>query len=137
MVVKGEEKKEDADSKLIFCIDLSGSMSSTVEVPGKIEFKHGLTEEEYKMLKDFIEPGAEMHQQLPHQNYNTTWISRKQCVVAAIEKQLQEMKASNPNKKVGLITYNNEVLLIGDGLKVPETIAGDKLNSFDVKNLWK
>ena len=44
---------------MVFCIDNSGSMSSTSEVKGKINFKHGLSQEEYDMLKQFIEPGDE------------------------------------------------------------------------------
>jgi hypothetical protein len=43
-------------------------------------------------------------------------VSRKQCVIAAIESQLEEMKKKNPNRKVGVITFNNEVLVIGDSL---------------------
>lgn len=34
-------------------------MSTTSEVKGKKNLKHGLSAEEYEMLKQFIEPGAE------------------------------------------------------------------------------
>ena len=44
-------KVEDTDSSIIFCIDTSGSMSSTVEIKGKANFKHGISSEEYEMLK--------------------------------------------------------------------------------------
>lgn len=116
------------------CVDNSGSMSITTEVKGqKMNLKHGLTEDEYKMLKDFIEPGAEKHQYLPTQKKNSSWVSRKQCVLAAIENQLNEMKNTHPNRKVGLITFNNDVALIGDGKGEPKFIAGDKLYKFNVK----
>jgi len=41
----------------VFCVDNSGSMSATVEVEGKMKFKHGISKEEYEMLKQFLEPG--------------------------------------------------------------------------------
>lgn len=36
-----------------------------------------------------------------------------------------------PNRKVGLVTFNGEVTVIGDGTKAPQTITGDKLNDYD------
>lgn len=50
---------KNEDNAIVFCIDNSGSMSTTTEVEGKINLKHGLTEEEYEMFKQFIESGAE------------------------------------------------------------------------------
>lgn len=35
------------------------------------------------------------------------------------------------NRKVGVVTFNNEVTVIGDGAKNPQVITGDKLNDFD------
>jgi hypothetical protein len=35
------------------------------------------------------------------------------------------------DRKVGLVTFNNEVTIIGDGTSVPQTIAGDKLYDYD------
>lgn len=52
-------QNEYCDSSIIFCIDTSGSMSSTVEIKGIVNFKHGISAEEYEMLKQFIEPGDE------------------------------------------------------------------------------
>lgn len=47
------KKSESAeDYSIIFCIDNSGSMSVTTEVKGqKLNLKHGITAEEYEMLK--------------------------------------------------------------------------------------
>lgn len=42
---------EDAENSIVFCIDNSGSMSTTVEIKGKVNFKHGISNEEYEMLK--------------------------------------------------------------------------------------
>jgi hypothetical protein len=59
---------------------------------------------------------------------NTTHVSRKQCVLAAIETQIEEMKQTHPNKVVGIITFNDEVVILGDGCSQPMTIAGDRLS---------
>jgi len=45
------------------------------------------------------------------------------------------MKKLNPNRKVGLVTFNNDVVMIGDGMADPIFIAGDRLNKFDVDYL--
>ena len=42
------------------------------------------------------------------------------------------MKKLNPNRKVGLVTFNNDVVMIGDGMADPIFIAGDRLNKFEV-----
>lgn len=66
---------------------------------------------------------------MPGWSQNSTWISRKQCVMAAIENQLSEFKKSHPNKKIGLVVFNDEVIVVGDSSKDPLVIAGDKLNN--------
>ena len=44
------------------------------------------------------------------------------------------MKISKPNSLVGIVTFNNEVTIIGDGTTDPIIIAGDKLDSYnDIK----
>lgn len=40
-------------------------------------------------------------------NKNKTFISRKQCVLSAIESQIKELKKSDPFKKIGFITFNS------------------------------
>lgn len=60
-----------------------------------------------------------------------TYVSRLECVQAAIEAQIQELKKNKPNVKVGLVTFNNEVKVLGDGSCAEETIAGDRLDDFE------
>ncbi len=60
-----------------------------------------------------------------------TYVSRLQCVQSAIDSQLENMKKNNPDRKIGLVTFNNEVTIIGDGIKPPVTVAGDKLFDHD------
>lgn len=68
---------------------------------------------------------------MPGKNKNVTHVSRKQCVLAAIEQQIAELKKNNPNKVIGLVTFNNEVVVFGDGTVPPVTIAGDRLFKVD------
>jgi len=35
------------------------------------------------------------------------------------------------NRKVGVVTFNNEVTVMGDGTKNPYIITGDRLNDYD------
>ncbi len=43
------------------------------------------------------------------------------------------MKINNPNRKVGLVIFDSEVTIIGDGKrKEPLILAGDKLNNKEV-----
>ena len=114
---------------MIFCIDTSGSMNTTSEVAGKVDLKFGLSKEEIEMLKQFMEPGDEAQFNfLPGaQNQNKTFISRKQCILSAIENQLQEIKKTDPHKRIGFVTFNNEVTVIGDKNTPTVNIVGDKL----------
>ena len=61
------------------------------------------------MLKQFMEPGDEAQfNYLPGaQNHNKTFISRKQCILSAIESQLTDIKATYPYKKIGFVTFGN------------------------------
>ena len=61
---------------------------------------------------------------------STVYISRMQCVQAAIESQISDLQSSNPECKVGLVTFNREVTIIGDGAS-ELSIVGDKLNSYE------
>jgi len=118
------ENKEDCNT-ILFLIDISGSMCVTTEVEGKIELKGAFNAESLN-----IDTGGE-NQWMPNQKRNVTYISRLQCVQASIEKQIQILAKNNPNKKVGIITFNHEVTVIGDGTINPINIGGDKLENFE------
>jgi hypothetical protein len=42
-----------------------------------------------------------------------------------------DMATGAGSRRVGVVTFNGEVTIIGDGTKDPVTIAGDKLQNFD------
>ena len=54
-----------------------------------------------------------------------------QCVQSAIDSQLSDMKKNYPERKIGLVTFNNEVTVIGDATKEPVIVTGDKLHNYD------
>lgn len=60
-----------------------------------------------------------------------TYVSRMQCVQAAVQTQIEQMQNGAKERKVGVVTFNNEVNILGDGTKDPQTITGDKLSNFD------
>eukprot|EP00347_Sterkiella_histriomuscorum_P012379 403368807 len=114
------------DVSVIFCIDISGSMCVTQKIVGK----HSIKGDKSVALKDLMKFSDGSDQRLEGEA-NVTYISRLQCVQAAIDAQLTEMSQGAPNRKVGLVTFNGEVTLIGDATKAPQTIAGDKLFDYD------
>lgn len=122
--------KTENDSTIIFCIDTSGSMNSTSEVSGKVDLKFGMTQEEIDMLKQFMEPGDEAQfNYLPGaQNQNKTFISRMQCILSAIECQVNEIRKEHPFKKIGFVTFGSEVVALGDTKSENVHIVGDKLS---------
>lgn len=117
-----EGKEFKNDNTILFCIDISGSMCVTSEIVGKHKLKGDHT-------KDLASLNTEYQDQfLPGQRRDVTYVSRLQCVQAAIESQLDKLKKEYPQAKVGLICFNNEVTIIGDGTGNPVIIAGDKLS---------
>ena len=123
-----ERQGRDDSRCIIFCIDISGSMCVTEPVTGNL----GLKTNKLKELKKQLGP-QEGPQFLPKEKKNVTYVSRLECVQAAIESQLAELQRATPNKKIGIVTFNNEVNIIGDGFS-NISIIGDKLQDFD--KIW-
>lgn len=116
--------KNDSRS-IIFCIDMSGSMCVTEPISGNL----GLKTNKLNELKKQLGP-QEGPQYLPKEKKNVTYVSRLECVQAAIEFQLSELQRTCPNKRIGLVTFNNDVNIIGDGFS-NVCITGDKLTDFE------
>ena len=84
---------------------------------------------------------------------NEMYISRLECVQAAVKRssslpgissslyrlhctlhwcrQLERIRLEHPNQMVVLVTFNNEVTIMGDGSQIPITVTGDKLWDYD------
>jgi len=128
-VLQDAVSSDDA-TNMIFCIDISGSMCTTYELPDAHQFKGA----EKRMAKnDDLRAllGNVGDQFLPGQNPLATMVSRLQCVQAAVEQKILKLAQEYPNKRVGLITFSDEVTVIGDGSQASFTVAGDRLDSWD------
>jgi len=128
-------------SVVIYCIDLSGSMCQTQEVQGRMQLKGvqlsnklaSFTDGSVQCVGDscFFSPSMSSSynniRYMPGQRQDSTWVSRLQCVQAAVEAQLIALAVSEPETKVGLVTFSSDVTIIGDGIQEPVHVAGDKL----------
>lgn len=113
------------DRRIIFCIDTSGSMCVSTEVPGRFEMKGGdlRSRRERELNED------RSSQYIPGQRRDVTYVSRLQSMQAAIESQLASMSELYPNRRVGIVTFNSSVQIIGDGSQPVVDISGDRLSS--------
>jgi len=124
--VDAEEKGVAKDNgSVIFVIDISGSMCITTEVPGKMVLKGA------KRPAGFDLPAEPGFVNAAVGNSNSTWVSRLQCMQAAVDQQLETWRKEQPNRRVGIVTFNREVTVFGDGFSQPEVITGDKLSKHD------
>ena len=85
-----------------------------------IEGKHKLKGDRLTdMQKEMKKFGDGSDQFMNAKDRQKTYVSRIQCVKAAIEKQIEEMSKGADQRKVGIVTFNNEVTVIGDGTQAP------------------
>jgi len=100
----GGEQKQDLtdDITVVFCLDVSGSMDAA----------------------KFVKDGKPM-KYVKNKSYPT----RLEGVKVAIDNQIEKMIKETPNRKVGFVTFENKVQLIGDGTKAPCVFEGEKLDS--------
>lgn len=123
-----EREGADSDITIIFCIDISGSMGTTSEVQNtsKVNQEDEMIRacEEFGLLDSHTLKTREDKLQYIYQNYSdnfpldshqTHYLTRLDFVISAIEARLSDMALATPSRKVGIVTFNNEVTLIGDG----------------------
>lgn len=80
-------------------------------------------EEDLKQkMKEYNTEGA--RQYLPNEKSGVSYISRLECMQAAVDTHLKRLNVQYPNKTVLLLTFNNEVTFVGDGACQPTTITG-------------
>lgn len=118
---------EAQDITIILCLDISGSMCVTKQTDGK--FAQKLAKK--KNMEDLMQFGDGSEQFCHGEDEGTAYISRMQCIQIAIEKHLNDLCLSTPKRKVGIVTFNNQVDIIGDGSLPSKVITGDKLSDFD------
>ncbi|XP_043561948.1 circularly permutated Ras protein 1 [Chiloscyllium plagiosum] len=89
------------DSLVVFCIDVSGSMCATNEI------------------------------EVSDDSSRTVHVSRLQSVQEAILRSLSLMTQTCPQKRVALVTFNDEVTVYGDGLGEPIRLSDYQLLDSD------
>ncbi|KAJ8262605.1 hypothetical protein GJAV_G00168280 [Gymnothorax javanicus] len=86
---------------VVFCVDISGSMSVTYEVTA----------------------GSTVR--------SPTYVSRLQSVQDALKRALSSLLQTSPHRRVALITFNDEVTVYGDGTGEPLTLSDWSLMDYD------
>lgn len=125
--VQDKKVMGNKEISVVFCIDMSGSMCCSQPIQGKFNIKGDKTND----LKDLMKFSDGSDQFMTNSEKNVTYVSRMQCLQAAIEQQFNDMGNGASDRKVGIVTFNNEVSVIGDGTENPQTITGDKLYDYD------
>ncbi len=106
-----EQNRKNDESMVIFCVDISGSMSTNTPVTGEVNFPEAL------------------QRRMP----SRTRINRLQCVQAAVHTHLQSMAKDFPNQHPVLITFSETVTVYGDGYDAPVKLTDNStLNNFDM-----
>ncbi|CAF4141790.1 unnamed protein product [Rotaria magnacalcarata] len=122
--VHGSDMTGVDDSIVIFLIDISGSMSSTTLVQGRLDLPN-VRQQQQRAAANF--DGARMIRER-HQTY----VSRLQGVQMAVDANLDKLVKDTPTRRAALLTFNHEITYYGDGTRTePLVIRGDKLNSAD------
>lgn len=102
-----------------------------VSIP--IEGRHQIKNDRHQALMAEFMKFSDGSDQFLQGERGVTYVSRLQCVQSALEQQIKEVQKEFSNKKIGLVTFNSDVTLYGDGASgQPLTITGDKLNNYDV-----
>ncbi|KAL9646474.1 hypothetical protein ABK040_006470 [Willaertia magna] len=112
----------DDNSFVIFCLDISGSMGITEQLPTysvlNLDLRKDKTEKKkQKLLQELgLEGDTSIYNQyLPHESHSNSYVSRMECLQMAIDLQLEEICKQHPNQRVVLVTFSSDVNIIGDG----------------------
>jgi len=104
--MQGDEIFMDDKGMVLFCIDISGSMGTAVEVEGQINF--------------------------PPVIVNKVCYNRPSRMQAAVYHQLEVMRERVPNSHPGVVTFGTAVTAYGDGSVKKILSKQQDLNSVDV-----
>jgi small GTP-binding protein len=116
---------------LIWLLHL-GSMTVSEEVPlgfGLFQLQKDRRDKEKELFSQFTQDASE--QWMPRQRRDVQYVTRMECMQAAIRIQLEEIAKAQPQKKVAMIVFNNEVTWLGDGTGTSLVVAGEKLQQWD------
>ncbi|OCT70919.1 circularly permutated Ras protein 1 isoform X2 [Xenopus laevis] len=89
----------DDDSILIFCVDISGSMSVTSEIENDMSFNGN----------------------------QALYITRMEALKSGLLQSLDYLYSQHPKKRVVLITFSDQVMIYGDGTSPPHILDDTEL----------
>ena len=124
--------REQRKKLAVFCVDVSGSMASTIEAPKDLKMHHlnRATERRAALereLAQFMEQGA--NQQFGRAN-QVRYVSRLECVQAAAHDAISRQAKELPDHIPVLVTFASEVRVFhSDGSVTSKT--GDALSDLD------
>jgi len=79
-----------------------------------IQGKHQIKGDKTSDLQEFMKFSDGSDQRLQGER-NVTYVSRMQCLQAAIDQQITDMSNGATERKLGIVSFNNEVTIYGDG----------------------
>jgi hypothetical protein len=128
-----QQQDERDESLVVFCVDVSGSMCVTSEIDQLMS--------EWAQLRGTLQGAAPVadaalnpegaSQRLPNQKANAQYISRLSCMKAAVDLHLERLRKQHPHRRVCLITFSDDVTIVGDGTTAPVVVTGDKLSNYE------
>jgi hypothetical protein len=127
--IKSEVQEAVLDPVTIFCFDTSSSMCLTEKIEGEHNFKgkSNINYDEY-LSEEGIQTDL---YELEYGLENETYVSRLQCLQSAIEENMKTFLSEHPDRKIGFVQFNDEVIGIGDGTENLVKINGNDLNDFE------
>lgn len=77
-----------------------------------------------------ISGSMSLKKKIQNEDSTVSMISRLLCMKTAVDNQLTNLRSNFPNKRVGIVSFNNEVTIIGDGVTT-EKVPLEALGNFD------
>ena len=131
---ENEKKINDGDiddSSLIFCFDISGSMSQSYDVGSELKEKfYKIREKNIKKKKKFnLSIDCFDFDNYSSNNENTNYVSRLDLVKISIENNISSLLKNSPDVKVGIVSFGNEIEVKGDCLSNTMLIKEKDMNN--------
>ena len=143
---KVEEVKDDKkkNNTIIFCTDISGSMAQSYSVSKSLIKQLKKNKKQDNNFKFYERTNSDLdnsfENDVNYQQNNQDYISRLECVQAAIDNNINNILKTSPETCVGLVTFSSEITISGDCCANKVIIKNDsfnneqKLNDFGTEN---
>ena len=125
------KKPEKDDSSLIFCFDISGSMSQSYNVGTvlKNKFDKILGNDNKKNKFKFDNNNSDSDNDFNYNQGNTSYISRLDLVKCSIQNNINSLLKNAPNTKVGIVSFGTDIEVKGDCLSNVMMIKEKDMNN--------